>query len=379
MHILEIPSFFPPLGGEFCIEQSKALRALGHEVRILSCNPLGVTIDWWRYLTGRWNRWEEQVDDVYVYRSNVRTLPKGLLYNQSRWCAVVAEMYADYRQRFGRPDVLHAHCCLWAGVAARQIAAAEDIPYYITEHLSSGLFPLFRESSPSVLEAKRLIREAYRQARMVIPVSAELVDDLVPYFGRDYAYRPISNIVDTSFFAYRDRMRASGVPFRFCCLARADIYGKGYDVLRDAFEMVSGAELFIAGRNTQSAPMRNLMAGADRIHLLGELSRDQVRTLLYQCDALVLASRSEAQPLVLLEAMATGIPVVATSCTPQSERIPGACLIAAIGDAHSLASRMQEVMQVSPSRNISEQVRAMASPDAVGRQLESLFLSPLEE
>ena len=36
MHILEIPSFFIPYGGEFCIEQSRALTMIGHEVRIMA-------------------------------------------------------------------------------------------------------------------------------------------------------------------------------------------------------------------------------------------------------------------------------------------------------------------------------------------------------
>ena len=30
MHILEIPSFLPPYGGYFCIEQAKALLSRGH-------------------------------------------------------------------------------------------------------------------------------------------------------------------------------------------------------------------------------------------------------------------------------------------------------------------------------------------------------------
>ena len=50
MHILEIPSFFPPYGGEFCLEQSKALQQLGHEVRILSHVQLGITKGWKDYL-----------------------------------------------------------------------------------------------------------------------------------------------------------------------------------------------------------------------------------------------------------------------------------------------------------------------------------------
>ena len=44
MHILEIPSFFTPYGGEFCLDQAKALKAQNHEVRILSNVQLGVTI-----------------------------------------------------------------------------------------------------------------------------------------------------------------------------------------------------------------------------------------------------------------------------------------------------------------------------------------------
>ena len=45
MHMLEIPSFLPPYGGYFCIEQAKALAACGHEVGILHCQQLGATVD----------------------------------------------------------------------------------------------------------------------------------------------------------------------------------------------------------------------------------------------------------------------------------------------------------------------------------------------
>ena len=51
MHILEIPSFFPPSGGLFCLDQAKALAMLGHEVRILSNVQLGLTIHKKDYFT----------------------------------------------------------------------------------------------------------------------------------------------------------------------------------------------------------------------------------------------------------------------------------------------------------------------------------------
>lgn len=62
MHILEIPSFFTPYGGEFCLEQAKALKALGHEVRILSNVQLGVTIKGKDYWVLPFSRYEHQRD-----------------------------------------------------------------------------------------------------------------------------------------------------------------------------------------------------------------------------------------------------------------------------------------------------------------------------
>ena len=107
----------------------------------------------------------------------------------------------------------------------------------------------------------------------------------------------------------------------------------------------------------------------------GLLDKEAVRELLYQSDALVLASRSEVQPLVLLEAMSTGIPVIATDCIPQSLRIEGGCTIVPVDDVEALAEAMKTVSQ-QPSfdgKGVSEKVSQMASPEVIGRQLSALF------
>ena len=97
---------------------------------------------------------------------------------------------------------------------------------------------------------------------------------------------------------------------------------------------------------------------------------------MYQSDCLVLASRSEVQPLVVLEAMSTGIPVVATACVPQSERLKGACRIVPVEDASALAEAMQELMtdyNQYERADIARQTRALASPEVIGRKLSELF------
>jgi len=96
--------------------------------------------------------------------------------------------------------------------------------------------------------------------------------------------------------------------------------------------------------------------------------------LLYQCDVLVLASRSEVQPLVLLEALSTGIPVISTECIPRCLRLKEGCSIVPIGDVDALAEAMKTAGKYDvDGKLLSAQVAAMASPQVVGRKLEAIF------
>ena len=89
----------------------------------------------------------------------------------------------------------------------------------------------------------------------------------------------------------------------------------------------------------------------------------------------MLATRGEVQPLVLLEAMSTGIPVVSTEVVPQCERIDGGCFVGQTDNAASLCAQLYKALH-QPHFNgkaISTQVADMASYDSVGKQLSQLF------
>ena len=279
-------------------------------------------------------------------------------------------------KKYGKPDVLHAHCAKWAGYAAMQIAQAHGMPYVITEHLPLMLLEAEFGPAPSKAWQIPLLKEAYRKASMVLPVSQELVDSTACYYGHDYRWQYLSNTIDTDYFTYQPRPSREGRPFRFCCLAD-NSYRKGYDVLIKAFQMLheqhSDAELHLAGRDTDTKAFRAQLSSGMKAH--GLLDKAGVRQLLYECDALVLASRSEVQPLVLLEAMSTGIPVIATDCIPQCLRIEGGCSIVPVDDAAALSQAMAQVM-TGPEvdgEKLSEQVRALASPQVVGMCLQTVF------
>ena len=376
MHILEIPSFFTPYGGEFCLDQARALKAVGHEVRILSNVQLGVTIGLKGYLFLPYRRYEHLRDGITVCQSFQRGVPMVIRWNVKRWVRIVCSMFEDYVNKYGVPDVLHAHCSKWAGYAAMQISRKYHIPYVITEHLSRLVFEKEFGPAPNDVWQIPLLKEAYEKANLVIPVSEELVENIACYFGKNYRWQAVSNTIDTDFFHYQARKPLDGRPFRFCCLAN-NWPMKGYDILIPAFRQLresgKNVELHIAGRGTDSAEFRSSLSDGMITH--GLINKEAVRELLYQSDALVLASRSEVQPLSLLEAMSTGIPVISTECVPQSLRIEGGSTIVPIDDVRALAEAMSDVTNNSPvdGQWLSQEVKRMASPEVIGRKLEQLF------
>lgn len=378
MHILEIPSFFIPYGGAFCLDQAKALKEQGHEVRILSNVQLSIRRDLDGFLSLPYVRKELTMDGVTVIQSFQRGIPKVVKPNVNRWVRIVRDMFRAYVSQYGKPDVIHAHCAKWAGYTAMLIGKEYGIPYVITEHLSfMSLKEEFGEDSEKAWQIP-MLRKAYDEAAMVLPVSEELVEDTACYYGKDYRWQYVSNVIDTDFFRYRERKPLGKRSFVFCCIANFE-QRKGYDVLAEAFRKVcqenNRIHLHIAGPGTDSPACEKLMEGLSNVRSHGKLSRKEVLRLLYQSDVLVLPSLSEVQPLVLLEAMSTGIPVIATECAPQNLRIEGGCRIVPIKDTEALAKEMLDVCAHYDFDGcaISEAVSRMASPQVIGEQLSEIF------
>jgi glycosyltransferase involved in cell wall biosynthesis len=107
--------------------------------------------------------------------------------------------------------------------------------------------------------------------------------------------------------------------------------------------------LQIAGDGPERATLEEL---ADRGPLRGRVRflgfREDVPSLLARCDALVLPSRMEQQPLVVAEAMAAGKPVVATDTGGVADMLSVAGVerfLAAPGDPASLAAQLQRLFR----------------------------------
>jgi glycosyltransferase involved in cell wall biosynthesis len=86
---------------------------------------------------------------------------------------------------------------------------------------------------------------------------------------------------------------------------------KGVDLLVDAVKRI-GANLVIVGGGPLERELRELARGDPRIRFTGPLPRAEALKIVKGSDVFVLPSRHEGLSTALLEAMAMGVPVVAT-------------------------------------------------------------------
>ncbi|HXH07673.1 MAG TPA: glycosyltransferase [Vicinamibacterales bacterium] len=112
------------------------------------------------------------------------------------------------------------------------------------------------------------------------------------------------------------------------------------------------AEFVVAGDGPCRAPLADLardLGVADRFHFLGH--RDDVVEVLAAADLFVLPSRSEASPNAVIEAMAAGLPVVASAAGGIVELVEDGRTgrLVPPGDAGALAAALCELM-ADPAR-----------------------------
>jgi glycosyltransferase involved in cell wall biosynthesis len=89
----------------------------------------------------------------------------------------------------------------------------------------------------------------------------------------------------------------------------------------------------------------------DRLHLLG--LRDDIETLLRAADVFVQPSRSEGLPLAVLEAMAVGLPVVASRVggIPEAVRDGETGVLVPPSQPAALAEELRKLLE-SPERRL---------------------------
>ncbi|MGO4760941.1 glycosyltransferase [Cupriavidus sp. 2KB_3] len=276
------------------------------------------------------------------------------------WSMLAALAAVRRLVRQWQPDIIHAHM-VHANLFARVLARLGGCPPVIC-------------SAHSAQEGGRIRMLAYRVTdgwdALTTHVSAVARQTMIDGGAvRAQRFEVVPNGIDVERFRPDPALRAQ-TRAAFDIDAHTPVIlnvgrlvpEKDQDTLLHAFAQIvdqTGARLLIAGEGPERRALESSVAGrpelAGRVTLLG--ARGDVPALLNAADLFVLSSRVEGMPLVIGEAMACGLPVVATDAPGVEELLGSRTHIVPVCNADALAQAIGQALHVPPGGAIARRQR----------------------
>ena len=374
MRVAFVVGTFPQISETFILDQMTGLIDRGHEVMILARPPADLraprhaSVDDYDLLRRvlYWDRprgglgavlgrtrkllLTQPARTVADLARSVRELPRGanILRLWSR---------ATMMRTVPMPDVILAEFGT-NGVLAQQVrdACALHVPLAAT-FLGHDLSRVLRQRKPD------FYARLFARGDLMLPLSEYFRDRLIAIGCPPGKIRVQRLGVDTVKFAFRLRTRAPGAPTRFVSVSRL-VEKKGLETGLRAFALLqrdaADATWDIAGDGPlrpELEALRRELCLTERVALHGAMPRERVRQLLDASHVLLAPSVTaadgdqEGTPVAIMEAMASGLPVVSTrhSGIPELVQDGATGLLVPERDAEALARALRQMIQ-SPER-----------------------------
>lgn len=317
MHILIIPSEHfmttcSPCGGIFQSHQAKILSGSGEQVGIL--NP-GIISP--RFLLRKYNyeRFEQTSEYVIFRKYTSKLYPIRYLkpHNLGKiYQKLGVKLYDKYVRQFGTPDIIHAHNIRYAGFVAYALHKKYGIPYVITEHGSRFLTKKNQKDNITDLSV-------IKNASCVAAVSLALAEAMHTQLYTNNI-RVLPNVIDPLFIntPLKKNTHVNQRAFTFLHVGSFDKNKNQIALLRAFAENFKGENVFL--RIGGTGQLRKYLEKAvqflgieQQVTFLGHVSREKIIEEMQYANCFVLSSLHETFGVVLIEALASGTPIISTS------------------------------------------------------------------
>jgi len=321
---------YPTYGGSGIVatELGLELALRGHEIHFISyAHPIRLPVE---------------SERIHFHEVEVANYP---LFAYPPYCLALAGRMAEVAERYGL-DLLHVHYALPHAVSAllaRQMLAPRlRLPFVTTLH---GTDITLVGQEPSYFAITKYSIEA---SDGITTVSQYLNDRTREVFGVEKPMRTIHNFVNCELYHPRAAGEAGRRP-RLLHISNFRPVKRPTDcirVLKSVAEEVD-AELWMVGDGPERGPCERLareLGVSGRVEFCGK--QDHVERLIPQADVLLLPSEHEAFGLAALEAMACGVPPVATRVGGVAELIDDGVdgYLEAVGDTEAQARRVVQLL-----------------------------------
>lgn len=221
-----------------------------------------------------------------------------------------------------RPDVVHSHHPFLLGDAAARAALSRELPLVFTYHTRYEEYTRYVPVGWPVLRRLAIeLSTAYANLCSLVIAPSGSIRDLLRERGVGRPIRVIPTGVDVPFFAGADGVgfRARhGIPRDAVVLGHVGRLAGEKNLLflaeaaAIALDRLPEARFMVAGHgDVEDEVFRRLRRYGERVVRCGTLHGAELADCYAAMDLFVFSSKSETQGMVLAEAMAAGVPVVA--------------------------------------------------------------------
>ena len=319
---------YPTYGGSGIVatELGLELAARGHDIHFITyANPI---------------RLDAETPRINYHEVEVSTYP---LFQYPPYSLALASRMAEVAESY-RLDLLHVHYAIPHSVSAflaQQMTTSRYLPFVTTLHGTDiTLVGADRSYFP-------ITKFSIERSDGITTISEYMRDRTVEFFGVNKAIDVIHNFVNCELYKPNEEMRRTGKRIlhisNFRPVKRVNDCIRAFALVRQEVE----AELVMAGDGPDRSPAEALarQLGVDRhIRFLGK--QDHIERLLPRMHALHLPSETEAFGLAALEAMACGVPPVATRTGGVPDLITHGMdgFMEPVGDVEAQAHRLIELL-----------------------------------
>ncbi len=368
--------YYPMTNGVavFAHNLAKGLAKKGHEVMVI-CPSFtgkrhrtkqdGVTTVYLRSI--RFPFYPDQINKVSEGKEILGVPLPRLAYRYGLWITV--DPYPELKKALNRfqPDVIHNQTAEMIAIAARRYAKKYNIPMVSTGHaypdnLTSQIKFLKPIKKPLDAALRTYMASFLKHSEYATMPTEMAIEDLVPKNRRRFnvTVEPLSNGVDLAKFnpgvaneKVLKKYRLEPGKLRVLYVGRVDpekSIGNVVTAFAGVAEMVPEAELVIVGDGTDRRHLRDLVRALgieDKVRFPGKIMMPDIVEIYHGATLFVTASETETQGIVLIEAAATGLPLVAVDAGAVRELCQHKRngILCQPGDLTSLTKAMVEILQ----------------------------------
>lgn len=371
------PSILSPYDGDFVQRHARAVSLLREiEVIFVIKDEEGQVTNGEEEFVFRNKNLTERIVYYKPVRTGISILDK--IISHVCYIRLYKRKINDYIKENGKPEFVHVHVAMKAGIPAMWLKKKMQIPFIVSEHWT-GYLPVAKPNIDDLnFVFKRNYKRIFKHSSFITTVSRHLGESIKKRYGVDNEV--IANVVDTEIF--KPAKRQTNFVTKFIHISTNKIQKNTLQILEALvqvkrqgypFEMV-----FYVPDRDRFELLINEYGLEEQVTVRSEVPQEILSKELANADALILFSTYETFGCVVIEANACGIPCILSDLEVFKEYSieNKTALFAESSDAMELARQIQYFIQNKDhfdKNKISEYTKNRFGYPVIARDFDKLY------